>query len=355
MLIYWILLAYAAALALVYPATIERYRASAVQGLAIVGFIIFYTLLAALRHEIGGDWGNYEFKYLDIKSDSLGYALSSTDPLYGLLNWFSAQIGGGIYLVNGVCALLLINGVIRVALRFRDPWLGVTMAVPYLLIVVGMGYVRQGAAIGLILVAIASFDQSRPWRTSFFLAAAMGFHSTAIVVFPMFAYALSTRHRVLAVIFTALAAAAYSYVLAPRLGGFEAGYLDAEYDSEGAFVRVLMSVLASALVLLRWRRFAPGNKARSIWISMALASFAAFAVLLATPSSTAVDRLALFLAPIQIAAFGEFRNLVPLSDKFAVLVRLLLIAIAAAVQAVWLIYASHAVYWVPYQSVLQFL
>ena len=355
MLIYWILLAFPATMALAYPAAMERYRASAAQGLAIISFIIFYTMLAALRFEIGGDWGNYEAKYLDIKTDSLGYALTSTDPLYGLLNWLSALVGGGVYLVNGVCALLLIYGVVRVALRFRDPWLAITMAVPYLLIVVGMGYVRQGAAIGLILVAIASFDQSRPWRTSIFLALAMGFHSTAIVVFPMFAYALSTRHRALSVIFTALGSAAYIFVLAPRLSGFEAGYLDADYDSEGAFVRVLMNVLASAMVLLRWRYFAPGNKARSVWISIGLANFVAFAILLVTPSSTAVDRLALFLAPIQVAMFGEFRNLVPLPGKFAVLLRLLLIAVAVAVQVVWLIYASHAEYWVPYQSVLQFL
>lgn len=355
MLIYWVLLAYPALLALGYPILSERYRATPAQSVALTGFVIFFSLVAGLRYEIGGDWETYQFIFDDIRTDTFGYALTATDPLFGMLNWTSAQLGTDMYLVNGICALILCYGVVKAALRLRDPWLAILMAVPYLLIVVGMGYVRQAAAIGFILLAIASFDHAKPLRTSLYLIAAIGFHSTAIIVFPLFAYALTRRYRALAVAFAGIGVAAYVFVLLPRLETFEAGYLDAEYESGGALVRILMSVAPSALLLLRWRNFAASTKVRSVWITMALANFVCLAVVLVSPASAAVDRLALFFAPMQMFVFGIFRDLYPLPDKFILAARVAMIAVAAMVQVVWLVYATHASYWVPYQSLLQFL
>ena len=355
MLIYWLLFAYPAIFALGYPIASQRYKATAAQNLALLGFMIFFTLIAALRYEVGGDWETYQFIFDDIRTDTFSYALTATDPLFGLLDWISAQLGSDVYLANGICALILCSGVVTAALRLRDPWLAIMMAVPYLLIVDGMGYVRQGAAIGLILLAIASFDHAKPLRTSVYLVAALGFHSTAIIAFPLFAYALTTRYRALAIVFAGIGIAAYIFVLLPRLETFEAGYLDAEYESSGALIRILMSVAPSALLLLRWRNFAASTKVRSVWITMALANFVALAVVLISPASTAVDRLALFFAPMQMLVFGIFRDLYPLPDKFVLAARVAMIAVAAMVQVVWLVYATHASYWVPYQSVLQFL
>jgi len=141
--------------------------------------VLFYTLLAGLRWDVGGDWGNYVEIYDDIALENLSYAMSITDPLYGLVNWFSAQFDMGMYFVNGVCAFLLVYGVARTVGRFRDPWLAMMMAVPYLLIVVGLGYIRQGAAIGLLLMAMAAFDNGRLIRTLIYLIMAIGFHATA--------------------------------------------------------------------------------------------------------------------------------------------------------------------------------
>lgn len=355
MLIYWLLFAYPAIFALGYPISSDRHRITVAQNLALLGFILFFTLLAALRFEIGGDWETYQFIYDDIRTDTFPYALTATDPLYGIINWASAQLGTGVYLVNGVCALILSVGVATAALRLRDPWLAIMMAVPYLLIVVGMGYVRQGAAIGLILLAIASFDHAKPLRTSIYLILALGFHSTSIISIPLFTYALTTRYRKLAFVFAGIGIAAYIFVLMPRLENFETGYIEQEYESGGALIRILMSVVPSALLLPRWKNFAASTKVRSVWITMALANLVALAVVLVSPASTAVDRLALFFAPMQMLVFGIFRDLYPMPDKFVLASRLVMIAVAAMVQIVWLVYATHATYWVPYQSVLQFL
>lgn len=355
MIIYWLLFAFPALMALGYPVAGERLRADAAQALALLAFVLAYALLAGLRHETGGDWNTYDIIFEDIRTDTLGYALTATDPLFGFINWVSAQLGTGVYMVNAVCAWVLGYGVVKVAVRLRDPWLAILMAVPYLLIVVGLGYVRQSAAIGMVLIAIASFDQSRPVRTVFYLLVAMAFHSTAVVAFPLFAYALTSRYKILAVLFALIGALAFVTVLAPRLETFEAGYLDAEYESGGALTRLVMSLVPSALLLLRWKHFGASERVRSVWVLIAVANFLCLAALILTPSSTAVDRIALFFSVAQMGVMGEFRDLVPLPDRFAVAVRLILIGVAASVQVVWLVFATHAEYWVPYESVLQFL
>ncbi|MGH6785617.1 MAG: EpsG family protein [Novosphingobium sp.] len=351
MTIYWLLFAYPALMALVYPARIERYGYGAGQGLALLGFVVFYTAIGGLRHETGGDWLTYAEMYEEMRLDTLGFALTRTDPIYGAMNWASAQLGTGIYLVNALCCWILGYGVVRVAMTMRDPWLTVLIAVPYLLIVVGLGYVRQGAAIGMVLVAIGSLDRARTLRTIFYLVLATGFHSTAVIAFPLFVFALTRRNRAFALVAAATGAVIYITVLAPRLNTFEIGYVQQEYESSGALTRILMGLLPALLILVRWRAFPASDRVRSVWLGLALANIAALAALVLAPSSTAVDRIALFVSVIQLAAFGEIRALAGMSERGVLLVRLAMIAAAAAVQSVWLIFATHAEFWVPYQSV----
>lgn len=350
MLMYWLLLAYPAIMALVYPVASTRGQVRLGQFIALAAFVLFYTLLGALRFETGGDWVTYDLMFEDLRVDTLAYALTATDPLYGFLNWFSAQIGTEIYLVNGICCLLLVYGVVRVATSFREPWLAVLIAVPYLLIVVGFGYVRQGAAIGMMLLAIASVDEARPLRTMIYLVIAIAFHSTAALVIPLFVFGMARRNKVLAAFAGLVGAAAFVLVLAPRLGSFELGYLDTEYDSSGTATRIAMSLVPSALIVMRWRHFVAGERARPIWLMIALANFVALVALALSPSSTAVDRIALFFSVIQMAAFGEFRALAGVTDSMAHFTRVILVAVAVAVQSVWLIFGTHAIFWVPYQS-----
>lgn len=350
MLIYWLLLLYPAIMALAYPARAEHSVRGAGQIFALAGFVLFYTLLAGLRWDVGGDWGNYEEIYYDISLDDLDNALSVTDPLYGLVNWFSAQFDMGMYFVNGVCGFLLVFGVARIVGRFRDPWLAMLMAVPYLLIVVGLGYIRQGAAIGLLLMAIAAFDSGKLVRTAVYLMMAIGFHSTAIMVIPLFGYSLGTRYRLFAIVVGLATIYAYFAIVVPALDKFNTGYIEQELESTGALTRLLMSFIPSLLLLLRWRHFGGSPRLRPIWISVAIANVLLFLLLAVSPSSTAVDRAGLYFSIAQLAVFGEFRNLVPFAERMTGMVRIMLIGVVSLVQVVWLVYATNSIDWVPYKT-----
>ena len=73
--------------------------------------------------------------------------------------------------------------------------------------------------------------------------------------------------------------------------------------------------------------------------------------LVVSPSSTAVDRVALYLIPLQIFV-GSYMPLIRLQGLSKALLRQLLVVLSLAVLSVWLFFASHAFAWVPYRNLL---
>ena len=350
MTVYWLLFGAVAIMALLFPLDDRRDRLGATQSLAIIGFVVAYVLLASLRDQIGGDWEEYQAMYDAARQDPLREAITATDPVFGLLLWLSGRVQLGIYPVNGICAALMAIGTVRVAQTTREPWLAILMAVPYLLIVVGMGYVRQAGAIGMVMIAIGTIGREARVLTLGKLALAIGLHSTSAIVLPLFGAGLAMRRRWLAVLIGALGAAVFLAILSLRIDELQRGYLDQAYESSGASVRLLMNVLPS-LLLARWRDFSVAGGARIIWLGYAGASLLAFAALLISPSSTAVDRVGLYFAPVQLIVAGNINDLLRMPRAGMFLTRTAAIAVAALVQLVWLVLATDAPYWVPYHSI----
>jgi hypothetical protein len=290
--------------------------------------------------------------YNQVSNASLLEGIGVTDPLFALLLWLSAQLGTDVYPVNAICSLILAIGVVRVALQTREPWLAIAGAVPYLLIVVGLGYVRQAGAIGMILIAIASLERGNRARPLLYLAIAAGLHSSAVSVLPFFGLALANRNKLQIFLLATAGSIAFYFLLARQLAFFETTYIETDFESSGALIRIAMSVVASLLILARWRSFSFPAHTRPIWLGFAASNVIAFVILGTIEASTAVDRVALYFAVVQIFVFGNIRELVGFARGFSPVLRLLVLALAVAVQLVWLVLASHAEDWVPYRSLL---
>ena len=93
----------------------------------------------------------------------------------------------------------------------------------------------------------------------------------------------------------------YYVFLAARVDGFIGGYIESEYQSEGATIRVAMNLLP-ALLLISWpRRFGFTFQQLRLWRAMAFTAVACALMLVLLPSnSTAVDRIALYVIPLQL-------------------------------------------------------
>jgi hypothetical protein len=83
---------------------------------------------------------------------------------------------------------------------------------------------------------------------------------------------------------------------------------------------------------------------------MALLAVASLGWLLVSPSSTAVDRIALYLIPLQLYVFPRLPDLMTKEPKGKRVWVGLILAYYACVQFVWLLYANNARSWLPYKA-----
>lgn len=328
----------------------------------LVGLMM--TLMIGFRFEVGGDWQEY-FEYLvGVTGLSLAEVLMKPDPAYQVLNWISTEFGWGIYGVNLMGGAIFCWGLIAFCRRQPQPWLGLALAVPYLVIVVAMGYSRQGIALGLALAGLVSLSDRSNVRFVLWIILAAAFHKSAILLLPLAALA-STRNRYWTVAWVMICAGTLFYLLlASDVENLYAGYIETDYQSQGALIRLLMNALPSAIFLIWRRRFQFSENENRLWTWMALFSLALTGTLLSTSASTAVDRVALYMLPLQIAifarlptAFGKISEPNPSANyvrgasgtRSVSFLTAAVLTYYGLVQYVWLNYAQTAFAWVPYR------
>lgn len=343
MVVYWLLFTFFAAGTLFrrpqHPGVRATYPFLAI-GLLIV------ALLIGFRYKVGPDWIAYQNMFDFAGRADLDSVLTRKDPGYQFLNWAAGRIGAGIWLVNLVCGLILSWGLSRFARTRTDPWLAVLVAIPYLVIVVAMGYSRQGVALGILLAGLASFRTSGSiLKFAIYVAAAALFHKTAVVAL-VFVIVAAQRSKLLNALAGAIAFYfLYDLFLNDSVDMLVDRYFDTEYSSQGTAIRVAMNLVPAAIFLLYQRRFGFSQQEANIWRNFSYASFGFLILLLVLPSSTVVDRLALYAIPLQIAVLSR----VPTVFTKRAFGTVLVVAYSFAVQFTWLNFADHAHAWAPYR------
>lgn len=341
---YWLMFVLPAAAALrgsasAHPAAQRRDRN---WSPGLLAAFLGFALVIGYRHEVGGDWGAYQ-RHFDEGSELL------TDPGYKLLNEVVAALGGGIHEVNLACGAIFSYCLVRFCRDLPRPWLALTVAVPYLVIVVGMGYTRQAVALAFGMLAIAMLRRRAVAWFVVWVVVGATFHKTAVLLLPIAALSTS-KNRYWTVLWVGvIAVLAYQTLLADTAEELYATYINAEYQSEGAFVRAMMNALPGAVLLLWRRRFDLGRQTM-LWRWLAIVSITLPIVLLVTAASTAVDRMALYMLPLQLVVFSHLPDV--FGTRRASTRQLWVVAVLGyylAVQFTWLNFATHSDYWLPYR------
>lgn len=305
-----------------------------------------FALAIGLRHEVGGDWGAY-LRYLNEASlMTLPEVLVRGDPGYYLLNWLVAGLGGNIYLVNLVCGIFLMTGVVVFVRQQPLPSLALLVAVPYLIIVVGMGYSRQAVALGFVLLGLAALANGRTRRFAVWVLIGAAFHKSAILLLPVAALA-SSEKRLWNLLWIGVITLVGGYLfLFDSVDTLWTNYVEADYQSQGGLIRVLMNSVPACLFLLLHRRFGLNIVEQRLWWWMSLLAIACIPLVLL--SSTATDRVALYLIPLQLFVFSRL-PLVSTDKSLRACLVLGVVAYYVTVLGVWLFFAANAYAWLPYQ------
>jgi hypothetical protein len=324
-------------------------KAGAPVSLGLIAFALLLCGLIGFRFEVGGDWGNYVKNLDEAAFRTFTDSLSWTDPAYRVLEWLMHELGGGIVGINLITGTIFTFGLAYFCRDLPRPWLALTVAVPYLVLIVGMGYTRQAVAIGCVMIGLVGLGRQRVLQFLVWVILGALFHRSAVLLLPIAALA-ATRRRIYVVFWVLITTViAYFAVLEDSIDSLRSGYIDAEYESEGALVRLLMNAVPAVLLLLRSRRFAMTPSMLQLWRWFAIISLALLIAFYVSPSSTAVDRVALYMLPLQLVVFAHLpEGLGSLRSRNSLLV-MAIILYYALVQIVWLNFANNAGYWVPYR------
>jgi len=221
--------------------------------------------------------------------------------------------------------------------------------VPYLVIVVAMGYSRQGSALGLVMPGLVALGRRETRWFVFWVVLGAAFHKSAVILLPVAAL-VATRNRYWTTLWVGVVAlGAYMLLLEEAVESLVTDYVEAEYQSQGAIIRLLMNAVPAVILLLWRRRFEFSEAEAVLWRWFAIISLALLGVFLVSPSSTAVDRVALYMLPLQLVVFAHLPDVLGHRGRRNDELVLAVLFYYATVQFVWLNFASHAVAWLPYR------
>ncbi len=314
----------------------------------LVGF--FFVLLIGFRDEVGCDWFNYIRHFENTIGVPLAEILKSgKDPAHQYVNWLMAKWEWEIYGVNLIYAIIFVLSLIKFSRTQFYPWLAFAVAVPYMVVMVSMGYSRQGVALGLFMVAITYIEKGKFKSYIFWVLMAALFHKSAIILLP-FGLFLSKGGMLLRIAFIVpVLYGGWDLLLAEKQEHLWQTYVEKQMESSGAKIRVLMNLVPALLFLIYRKKWKNYYSDYPFWFWISIASV--LSVGLVGLATTAVDRVSLYFIPLQLAVFSRLPYLA--SKRISPQVTILMIILGyTAVLFVWLNFASHVNCWVPYQNIL---
>lgn len=346
MLTYWLMYFIPASMALF---TSGHFRKTNIIPWYLVGFLFILIIGPRL---VGGDLSNYMRHFNDTRGLPFTQAMmvfSRGDPGYQFLNWLFNDFVWGFYTVNTIFAAIFTFGLIKLSRDQINPWIAFSVAVPYMVIVVAMGYTRQSVSIGLFMLAITYLREGKLKTYVAWVFIAALFHKTAILMMPLgfFLYGKGWTLRILMLL--PLMYGGWSLFIEEQQDKLWQNYVEAEMESQGAMIRVFMNFIPSFLLMMYRKEWKRSFNDYTFWFWIALGSIIALG--LVNLASTAVDRIALYFIPIQLVVFARLPYLArkQIPPKFT---KILIVLGYIAVLFVWLNFAHHSKMWLPYQNIL---
>ena len=316
---------------------------------------LILILIIGWRHAVGGDWGSYINNYAALKGvtfwDTITVLSVSGDFGYEVIHWFSLNYLDGIYSTNLICAVIFISGLLRLCKNMPVPWIALAAAIPYLVIVVAMGYTRQGVAIGFLMWGLIDLMKGKPlW---FYVMVLLGtlFHKTTLFMLPVgFLYGHSIRNVKDLLIFSLLFIIAFISFLAGQIQNLMYQYVtNTELESSGAFIRVLMNVFAAVIFLYFRKAWEEKYSDAGLWNIFSIASLIMLPLTFAL--STTVDRMALYFLPMQLVILSRIPPLIRTTYNRTIFI-LGVLSLYVGALFVWLNFGNFSSHWLPYRNLL---
>ncbi|SFV60141.1 hypothetical protein MNB_SV-3-697 [hydrothermal vent metagenome] len=314
----------------------------------LIGFL--FILLIGFRNQVGCDWPNYVAHYQETVGISFSEALTKAkDPAHAFVNWWMGQWNWGIYGVNLIYAIIFVVGLIKFTRIQQSPWLAFSVAVPYMIVMVSMGYSRQGVALGLFMLAIIEIEKGKFKTYIFWVLMAALFHKTALILLPFGLFLSKSGWWIRLLIMIPVIYGGWDLLLAERQEHLWNVYIERQMQSSGALIRVTMNFVPAILLLIYRKEWKNKYKDYPFWFWIAIASIIALGTV--SLVTTVIDRISLYFIPLQLAVYSRLpylarKKIKPYATKMIIIFGYMLVLF------VWLNFASHSHCWIPYKNII---
>jgi len=258
-------------------------------------FLFFLFIFIGLRYKVGSDWNTYnDIFFLDglqSKNYEIGYYFIIYVSKFLELNIFGLNIFASFIFFLGFFSL------------FKDEkyfWFAINLSLPYLFLVVAMGYTRQSIAIGFGMLIFKSLIKSNKLNQLFFLFLALMFHYTSII----YSFFIFYNIRSFLLKFICFIVVIFLLFLLTDqfsdLSRYYKYYYAVGRDSFGGLPRLLLASIPSLIFIFNFKHIRKSNYNNLFETYTILIALLWILVFI---SSTSADRLLLYLLPLKVFLF----------------------------------------------------
>tara|TARA_Y200000002_G_scaffold131739_1_gene108572 strand:+ start:58868 stop:59908 length:1041 start_codon:yes stop_codon:yes gene_type:complete len=270
----------------------------------IILLILF--IFTAFRYQVGCDWTSYENIFTDADYVNLTYILNSREPIFWMIIMLFKKMNFSYIYFNVIFSAIFFIGIHTLAKKQPDPLSFLILMFPILIINIPMSGIRQGAAIGLICIALAAFVDRRPLYYLIWVALATCFHSSAIIFVLLVPFASGRFNNTrLAIMGLFTIPCLFSFYFLDSAQWALSTYVGTGLESYGAAFRIFFLVLSGMYFYLclknKWLQTFPKD-----YSLVSLGSIGMVMIVFLLPISTIIsDRFGYYLIPIQAIIFAR--------------------------------------------------
>jgi len=319
--------------------------------------ILVYIFVIAFRYEVGGDWGSYIHTTSVINKG--GYNLFTfvlrADYGYELINWLSVNLRFGIYGTNVFCSVIFITSLFYFCYLQPNKWLGIIISFPVIIMVLGMGFTRQGVAFAFFLLSLISLIKERQIYFFIYIFLAILFHKSTIIFLPIYLINVD-KYNIKHVIYFLLFSLFITLLVWVDLRHLFQVYIIERMQnmaggrglvSKGAFIRLLLNIMASLLMLIYNNKITKNIAEKRIFLSFSFLSI--LSLFFVFEYSVVVDRINLYLSILQIFVLTRlcyiFKN-----NNSLIIINIFIVLFYFLVLIIWLNFGFNSHAWIPYKN-----
>ena len=310
--------------------------------------IFFLSIFIGLRFKIGGDWDIYKnfFLHFNDKNNELNFSdYLNHGVIFVFINKIAYYLGIQFVGVNLLLALIFMHSLSNFIKDSDNRWLALAISVPIIILILAMGYMRQGLAFAFSLYLIRNLENKKLLLAYISLIFAILSHNSAIILsIFILLYVIYYRKYfqlvtliLIPTFFVLLFFNKFSHLLFYYVGSGQHMF------SFGSIPRSLMIVMVATLFLILKNRYLDMTNYQFFfykWISYLIIIMFPFSIV----ASVATDRMLLYLYSLKLALISFAK----LKDVKINIIIFILVSIYFFYLVVWSFYGVNSFSWLPY-------